>query len=371
MHNKYNSVCICGGGGLGHTLAASISHNGFKVNLLTGHPNDWQNRIVVEDCNHKIIEGEISKISNNPKDVIPFSDIVLICVPGYLIEQTLHTIAPYISNDMEVGSVISSGGFFWMANNELGKGHRSFSFQRVPYISRVREYGKSADLKGYKSLLKIGGNKNSDLEALAKFFTKALGTPTVTLGHYLEACLTNSNPILHPSRIYGMLSPMNEDKYEKCFLFYEEWDNFSSEILIECDREFQEILSHLPINKDEIPPLLDYYESTDVDSLTRKIRSIEAFKGIKMAMKEKEGSYYVDFSNRYFTEDVPFGLLIIKSLAVLLDIKTPVIDKVIFWMQDKMGKEYLTTNGLDGKDVKQSGIVQNFNIDNIDKLYNL
>ena len=35
MYN-YRTICICGGGGLGHTIAASLNHNGYQVNLLTG-----------------------------------------------------------------------------------------------------------------------------------------------------------------------------------------------------------------------------------------------------------------------------------------------------------------------------------------------
>ena len=40
MYN-YRTICICGGGGLGHTIAASLNHNGYQVNLLTGHPEQW------------------------------------------------------------------------------------------------------------------------------------------------------------------------------------------------------------------------------------------------------------------------------------------------------------------------------------------
>ena len=371
MYN-YRTICICGGGGLGHTIAASLNHNGYQVNLLTGHPEQWSNHIHVTDCNGTIITGEIAKISKYPEEVIPFSDIILLCVPGYLIQKTLHAIAPYVNNNIEIGTVISSGGFFWMARHELGKEHRLFGFQRVPYISRVKEYGKSAELKGYKSKLMIGGNKDSDLEGLAAFFTKALSTPTVTLGHYLEATLTNSNPILHPSRIYGMLSSIQADIYEKEFLFYEEWDNTSSEVLIQCDQEFQNILSRLAIQQEEIPSLLQYYESTDAVSLTRKIRSIEAFKGIKMTMVAHGNKFKVDYTNRYFTEDVPYGLLIIKSLGLLLEEETPMIDRVILWMQKKMGKCYLANdNKLTGKDIRESGIVQNFGINTIEDLYNL
>lgn len=368
---NFQTICICGGGSLGHTIAASASNRGYRVNLLTGHPERWSNHLDVTDCRGQVIHGTIHQVSKHPEEVISSSDVILLCVPGYMIEPVLKQIAPFVGPKQEIGTVVSSSGFFWMARHLLGEGKRLFGFQRVPFISRVTRYGQAADLKGYKSSLKIGGNRHSDLQGLAGFFTDALSTPTHPLGHYLEAALTNSNPLLHPSRIYGMLSPIEGDLYDHEFLFYEEWDDFSSKVLIRCDEEFQAMLRALPIRQEEIPSLLSYYESTDEVSLTRKIRSIVAFKGIKMCMTPHEKGYVVDYSNRYFTEDIPYGLLIIKSLGTLLGQPTPMIDQVIRWTQQRMGREYLTDTGLDGRDIAQSAVLANYNIRTIDDLRDL
>lgn len=368
---NFQTICICGGGSLGHTIAASASSRGYRINLLTGHPDKWSDHLEVTDCRGQVIHGTIDRASNRPEEVIPQSDVILLCVPGYQIEPILRQIAPHVDKRQEIGTVVSSSGFFWMARHLLGEGNRLFGFQRVPFISRVTRYGQAADLKGYKASLKIGGNRHSDLQALAALFTDALATPTFPLGHYLEAALTNSNPILHPSRIYGMLSPIEGDHYEREYLFYEEWDDFSSRVLIRCDEEFQAMLRALPIRHEEIPSLLTYYESTDEASLTRKIRSIEAFKGIKMCMSPNHGGYVIDYTNRYFTEDIPYGLLIIKSLGCLLGQETPMIDKVIRWTQQRMNREYLTDSGLDGRDIAQSGILSNYDIRTIRDLSDL
>ena len=283
------------------------------------------------------------------------------CVPGYLTEETLRKIAPHITKGTQVGSVICSNGFFWMATEILGGDSSLFGFQRVPFISRVTTYGKSAEIKGYKSSLKIAGNSHCDLTGLASFFTTAFDTPVFILNHYLEATLTNSNPLLHPCRIYALLSQADEyDQYDHETLFYEEWDDNSSRVLIACDEEFQRIISKLAINTKEIPSLLDYYESTDAVSLTHKIRSITAFKGIKMAMYPDNKKFKIDYSNRYFTEDIPYGLLVIKSLGILTNTATPTIDDVIFCIQQKMGKSYLTDCNTFGADSKQAGVVQNY-----------
>ena len=366
FYNK--KICICGGGNLGHVLIAKMSQNGCVVNLLTNRPKQWSHKIEVIDCFDKKITGSINKISDNPEDVIPNSEIILLCLPGYMIEPTLKKIKPFLQKDQIIGSVVCSNGFFWIANHVLGSEIQLFGFQRVPFICRVKEYGCKAKIEGYKSLLKISGVNGVSLNEVADFLSMTLDTKTICLSHYLESALTNSNPLIHPARIYAMLSPYSLDIFDKEILFYEEWNDDSSEILIDCDKEFQEILSKLPINREEMPFVLPYYDSFDARSLTEKIRSIKSFKGIKMCMIKKDDGYVIDYTNRYFTEDIPYGLLIIKSFGELLNVPTPKIDNIIYWMQEKLNKEYLKNGKLVGANIKETGILQNFGIHSIEDL---
>ena len=78
-------------------------------------------------------------------------------------------------------------------------------------------------------------------------------------------------------------------------------------------------------------------------------------------MIEVKGGYKVDPTVRYFTEDIPFGLLLIKAFAEKNNVPTPNIDKVIAWAQNIMGKEYLIEGRLIGKDC-----IEGYNTDNID-----
>ena len=71
-------------------------------------------------------------------------------------------------------------------------------------------------------------------------------------------------------------------------------------------------------------------------------------------LKATDGSFIPDYSNRCFTEDIPFGMLITKSYAIRLGIETPAIDRIILWAQGRMGKEYLTGGILTGKDIGES-----------------
>jgi len=60
-----------------------------------------------------------------------------------------------------------------------------------------------------------------------------------------------------------------------------------------------------------------------------------------------EGLLVADFSGRYLTEDLPFGLVVTRAIAELAQVDTPAIDRVIAWAQEKMGKKYLVDGKLD------------------------
>lgn len=164
--------------------------------------------------------------------------------------------------------------------------------------------------------------------------------------------------MLHPARLYSLFHTWSRGKtYHEIPGFYNSWDEESSELLIACDNEFQQILKALPVRIEPIPTLLEYYDSYDARSLTRKIRSIIAFKHIPAPMEKTEKGFLPDFKSRYFTEDFPFGLLIIKSIAEVLNICTPNIDKILLWGQDVLNKEYIHEGELKGKDLSETGYI--------------
>ncbi len=340
------TITICGGGSLGHVCIGVLSsHKDVKVNLLTNHPDKWNDTITVTDINGKIFNGKIAKHSESAQDVIPESDIVLLCLPGYLIKQTLERIKPYLNAKAIVGTIVSSTGFFFFAHEVLGANARLFGFQRVPYIARVGEYGKSGNLLGYKNSISIAVENIDDKETFRQSIEHLFSTPTSLLGSFYEAALTNSNPILHTGRLYSLWHNWDGTPYKQCILFYKEWTVDAAQMLIDMDKEFMSILDTLPMQKGAIPTLLDYYESHDAQSLCSKLQSITAFQNITAPMKETEQGWVPDFESRYFTEDFPFGLQFIVNLAREKGISTPVIDKVYKWGMNEQLRQRFNPEG--------------------------
>ena len=335
---KELTICICGGGSLGLVCAGVFASQGVKVNILTGHPDSWSREISVEDMNGRRFGGSLNLVSGSARDAVGPADIVLLCVPGYLIEKTLVDVRPYLKPDALVGSIVASTGFFFEAHKVLAPAAPLFGFQRVPYIARRKEYGRVGLLLGYKPQLNVAIENVADPQAVCQTLERLFMTPVNLLKNYYEASLTNSNPILHTGRLYAMWGNGFEPLPE-CLLFYAGWTDEASNYLIAMDAEFQTLLKVMGIREGIIPPLLEYYESSDAASLTRKIASIPAFKSILAPMKETPEGWVPDFASRYFTEDFPFGLSYIRDLAHEHGVPCPTIDRVYDW-----GRSVMTTD---------------------------
>lgn len=333
-------ICICGGGSLGHVIAGWLSAKGkAEVSVLTGHPDRWSPAVTIALPDSGIITGHLETISGDPSDVIPSADVVLFCYPGFMIASELERIMPYLRPDTFVGSVFSSTGFFFEALKRLPSGQPLWGFQRVPFICRVNEYGRSANLLGYKPCYHIAVENipETDKKKFAAMISDWFERPVHLLRNYYEASLTNSNPLLHTSRLYTMFGGSNEGRaYPQMINFYEDWTEEASEVLIKMDEEFFDLLKVLPVGEDYLPTILDYYESSDAESLTNKLSSISGFKGITSPMLQTDRGWIPDYKSRYFTEDFPYGLKYIWMLAHENDISVPVIDKVYEWGISKL-----------------------------------
>lgn len=326
-------ICICGGGNLGHVVAGFVAaQKGYEVCMLTRHPEQWSQELLIDSPTGKTILGHLSGLYSDARRAASDADIVLLCLPGYAIRETLLQIKDFLQPNAAVGSVVSSTGFFFEAMELLPASQPLFGFQRVPFISRIVEYGHRARLMGYKDCLHLAIEHNSHPESLRDTLSDMLQTPIQLLGSYYEASLSNSNPLLHPSRLYSLWKDWKEgDTYSRVPLFYEEWTEEAARLYTQMDNELQALLKQLPVKPGCIATVLDYYESTDVASLARKLQNIEAFKGIPSPMKPVEGGYIPDFQSRYFTEDFPYGLAFIHRLSHEKGVPSPTIDMVYEW----------------------------------------
>lgn len=331
------NICICGGGSLGHVCAGVLaSHPNVSLRIHSRRPSQWSESVRVTDINGKVFNGRIALVTDDYRAAIEGCDMVLLCLPGYAIRETIAAIRPYLDKKCALGAIVGSTGFFFHAHELLPPDACLFAFRRTPFIARTEQYGSRAHLLGYKPEIHVAVENASDREAFRATTEALFVTPTLLLNNYYEASLTNSNPILHTGRLYTLWRDWNGEATPRCGLFYKEWTDAASECIIRMDEEFMQLLNHLPVDKAQMPSLLEYYESRDAASLTRKISSIKAFEPILSPMKETPAGWVPDFGSRYFTEDFPCGLLLIQQLAKEHGVETPLIDRVLAWGLSRM-----------------------------------
>lgn len=334
-------VAIIGGGNIGTLMAAELSSVGYDVSVYTSKPNLWSKEIEVYDSENTLLEkSHINMATNDLNAAVDNAEYVFVTVPAQLFEATAEKLLPHLQKGTKLGIIPGSGGAEFAFYNLIKKGCILFGFQRVHCISRIKEYGKSVYSLGRKDELKLASIPKASADSICKEVEHMFRIKTSSLKNYLSVTLTPSNPILHTTRLYSMFKDYNADiSYDKNILFYEEWDNMSSDILLACDNELKALCDTIPVDLNEVVPLRRHYESADSQKLTEKLKSIKAFRGILSPMKKCGDKFKPDFSSRYFVSDFSYGLKIIKDIAGIFSVETPNIDIVWEWYNSIPEKE--------------------------------
>lgn len=241
-----------------------------------------------------------------------------ITLPAFLFPQLGEQLLPIVEKGQTIICVPGGGGAEFAFQGLVRKvGCTLCGLQRVHSIARLKEYGRSVFMLGRKDSIQIGTIPCGKAGETADILSKMLAMPCKALPNYLSVTLTPSNPILHTSRLYSMFHDYRDGVfYDRNILFYEEWTDDASRVLLACDAELQELCTALqPLDLTGVRSLKTHYESETSEQMTRKISGIPAFKGLTSPMKKCEKGWHPDFTSRYFTADFAFGLKVIIDLA--------------------------------------------------------
>lgn len=358
------NVCVVGGGHIGTTLVCYVKHTHpeYKVALYTRKPDLFAEEIKCNDIEHKnsyLVKPDV--ISDNAEIAAGDADIVFIALPHFAVEKAFEDIAPYVSSDAFIGVLPGGGGCEFFFNKYFDCNKTLFGFQRVPFTAKLEKYGIETNLKSWKSFSVVGTLDPRRIEEACERIERC-GLKTMRASNYLEVALTPTNPILHTSRTFELFGKHDVNfRYDTKFKFYVGWSDEASKTLFGMDKELHDLLSAMVgINTSAIRPLSEHYESPTIEALTAKINSIPTFQTVFAPMKEVEEGYIADTTSRMFTEDFPWGLAVIRSYFELFGVEAPTMDKVLGWYADFMGLEWYIGGKFCGKDLAQTGIIQNY-----------
>ena len=75
---------------MGHVVAGFVAAQGnHEVRLLTRHPERWSQELTIEAPEEVTYSGRLSGLFSHAKWAISDAEVVLLCLPGYAIRDTL------------------------------------------------------------------------------------------------------------------------------------------------------------------------------------------------------------------------------------------------------------------------------------------
>jgi hypothetical protein len=389
------TIVVCGAGNAAHVCVGEFSSNGFTVDVFAPFQNEserWNAAIakaggdlIVDNPDGSQTIGRPRYISKKPAEIIPGADIIVLPLPEFSLEPVLTAIKDYL----RPGTIVMAtpGGVVeWIARKALGPIFDKICLavvQPMPYNCRIKEFGRRVNLIGQKREFSIACYPRSRIDEVGEYVTEMWnGTSITKMKYFLSLTLYNANSIIHPQRLYGLLHEYKEgDTLPENPFFYEDMDDFSANLIEQCDGELQNAIrmieekggleglsAEFPPNSERIKKT--YHDTiTDMSTYRSCFATNAAYKGIRCPfLEQNDGTFLPDFTNRYFTEDIPGGSCMMKGINELCGLETPTIDKVVTFFQKFLGKEYIVNGALNGRNAAETKAPQNFGLTTLQML---
>ena len=327
-------ITIVGGGNIGTQFAVHCAEKGHAVVVYTSTPKLFESHLeIVDETGAVTHSGDIAAATSDPELAFRDAEMIIITMPATMMRSISETVYNHTGKETLIGVVPGNGGSECAFRNCIRRGNTFFGIERVPAIARLIQKGKTVRSTGYRDELNVAALPAANAQKCTEIIGSIFDRKTNVIPNYLNLTMTPSNPILHTTRLRTIFKDWRPGTvYKSLPLFYEEWDDASSKLLIACDQEVQDICRALPeFRLQYVKSLRIHYESPTTESMTRKISSIAAFKGLKTPSIEAKGGFAPDLHSRYFTADFSYGLSIIKQIADFAAVRTPNIDETLDW----------------------------------------
>lgn len=320
-------VAIVGAGNTGCALAADYAGRGHEVTLIkTSHVlHDDNFQYLCENRGHMILnefgekkESFIAHVTREIEAVKGNAVIFLTTQTGYhrnvlekvvpLLEkgQILVMIPGYLSTAYAIGVGIPEGVV-------IAEGESSFIDGRIikPGLFKV----------GFRNVRNPIGVFPAEKKEYAADILNQLGTPFVYVDSVIEAALHNPNMIVHTVGAVMSIPRIEATGGNYC-MYHEVFTPSTWKILEALDREKMNILSHLGLEPLSYVEMCKYRNSLDEKRDAKKV-----FFDYAGMPERAKGPLTVN--SRYITEDVPEGLVLMESLAEVLEIPVPICTSFI------------------------------------------
>jgi hypothetical protein len=389
------TLTVCGGGNASHVLIALAAHAGWDVDVFAPLADEAERiRAGVEArgslavlTDGQVLSGRPRRVSAEPADVIPGADLVLLALPAFAHGATLHAMADYLAPGTTIGVFPARSGFDYQIREVLDVERLSltyFGLQTLPWACRIKVYGQEAEILGTKAEVDFAVFPQDQVGVVIRQLAFIPGVTFKPVGSFLALTLANTGQLIHPGIMYGLCHGKESDEFseDEIPLFYQNVDEHTAAVLQALSDEVQAVADALAerlpqFDRKHVISLHEWVLRAYPDDIQDKstLRSAfvtnHAYTGLRLPVRPADGDparFTVNFAARYLSEDVPFGLIVLRGIAELAGVSTPELDRVIHWAQARLGRSYLVDGGLCGADLHETRAPHRYGIQNLEQL---
>lgn len=347
-----DAITVIGGGNGGHAIAADLTLRGFDVCLyedarFAGN----MEKVFKEKKIH--LEGAagsgtacLKQVTSDLKEAMEGAGIVLVAVPAFAHKATAEAMAPYVEKGQTIVFLPGTFGslLLWKLLRDQGRtGDVTVAeTHTLPYATRLAGPGQSMIMSCFRPL-KIGvlpAKRTAEtVERLSHVYDCLEPVENVI------ACGLNSlNPIIH---VPGCILNAGRIEYAQGEFFYytEGFTRCVARATDAIDKERIGMLKAIGCGWDIAAHGIG--STVETDDVFEAVAHNPSFAKIKGP---------ADFSNRYFQEDIPYGLASWVKMAHVLGVPCPTMDAMVQLGTVLLGKDCMTVGygpqdwGIDGMD---------------------
>ncbi len=356
-------VAVLGGGNGGHAVAANLSLAGFKVNFfeLPRFAESFEKVLRTKEIQIQGISVDgVAKLNQATTDIqqaLKDAEVIFVVTPAFGHREMAEVCVPFTQDGQIIVLMAGSGGSLEFVNvikqKKVKREMTIAETSTLPYGARLKGPGQVSVLIN-AVVLPTGvfpSKKTAEVIPKLKQFYPAI----VPAKDVLEAAINNPNPIVHP--VATLLSATRIEHSKGEFYLYAEgmtpavaraYESLNQERLAIC-KAMDYSLHHWDHLEFRDYNLGETEEECRYRILNTSMDAAFGKDGIYAGIKMKGPEHLRD---RYVTEDVPYGMVLLSTLGDLLGVATPTHDAVIQLASVINRTDYRKT----GRGVKQLGL---------------
>jgi opine dehydrogenase len=333
-------VAVLGGGNGGHAVAANLSLAGLKVNFfeLPRFAESLEKVLRTKEIQIQGVSVDgVAKLNLATTDIqqaIKDAEVIFVVTPAVGHKAMAELCAPFVQDGQIILLMPGSGGSLEFINTfKQKKVKRQIIFAEsctLPYGARLKGPGHVSVLINAVTLPTGVFPSKKTAEAISKL--KQFYPMIHPAKDVLEAAINNPNPIVHPAATLLSATRIEHSKGE--FYLYAEgmtpavartYESLNRERLSIC-KALGYKLYHWDNLEFKDYNLGETEEECRYRILNTSMDAAFGKDGIYAGIKMKGPEHLRD---RYVTEDVPYGMVLLSTLGDLVGVPTPTHDAII------------------------------------------